>query len=112
MPMTLVRIDGRRIVDDGTFHDVFDEAFGFPGYYGRNMSAWVDCMTYLDDPSAGMTRIHAADGGVVTLQIDHAADLKLRCPELLVDVVECSAFVNWRRVERGEEPVLALSMHV
>ena len=41
----VVRIDGDRIVDWDTFHNVFTEAFGFPGFYGRNMNAWIDCLT-------------------------------------------------------------------
>ncbi|MDZ4753789.1 MAG: barstar family protein [Phycisphaerae bacterium] len=31
----------------------FAETFGFPGFYGRNMNAWNDCMTFLDGPDAG-----------------------------------------------------------
>lgn len=46
----IVRIDARRIVDLDSFHDVFAEAFGFFGGYGRNMDAWIDCMSSLDDP--------------------------------------------------------------
>jgi len=31
---------------------VFAESFGFPGFHCRKMGdAWIDCMTYLDDPS-------------------------------------------------------------
>lgn len=37
--MTLVKLDTRRITDWDTFHDVFAEVFGFPGFYGRNMNA-------------------------------------------------------------------------
>lgn len=105
----VVRIDARRIVDRATFHDVFAEAFGFPDFYGRNMDAWIDCLSGLDVPSDGMTTVHAPPGGVVTLQIDHVDDFADRCPELYEDVVECAAFVNWRNVERGAPPVLALS---
>ncbi|MCA9610738.1 MAG: barstar family protein [Myxococcales bacterium] len=35
----IVAIPTRRIVDWDTFHDVFAEAFGFPGFYGRNLDA-------------------------------------------------------------------------
>ena len=27
------------------FHDFFANTFEFPGYYGRNMDAWNDCMS-------------------------------------------------------------------
>jgi Barstar (barnase inhibitor) len=107
----LVRIETARIRDWETFHDVFAEAFGLPDFYGRNMDAWIDCMTCLDDPAAGMSKVHAAKGGVVTLQLDEINDFARRCPEQYRSVVECSAFVNWRRIERGSSAVLALSFY-
>ena len=107
--MTLVSVDLRRISDWDTFHNVFAESFGFPDYYGRNMDAWIDCMTYLDDPSAAMTEVYAKPGGVLTLQLDHVKDFARRCPEQYAAIVECASFVNWRRIETGDEPVLALS---
>ena len=54
--MVLVRIDTTKIRDWASFHDVFTEIFGFPDFYCRNMDAWVDCMTSLDDPAAGMSK--------------------------------------------------------
>ena len=109
MKMPIVRIDARRIVDSDSFHDVFAEAFGFPDFYGRNMDAWIDCLTSLDVPSDGLTAIHTQPGGVVTLQIENMDDFAERCPPLYEDLIDCAAFVNWRRVDRGMEPVLALS---
>ena len=108
--MTVVKIDTRRIKDWETFHDVFAELFGFPGFYGRNLDAWIDCMSWLDDPSAGMTAIHPADG-IVTLQLEQVDDFIQRCPEQYAALVECTAFVNWRRIERGLPPVLTLAFY-
>ena len=107
--MTLVRLDTRRITDWDSFHEVFTELFGFPDFYGRNMDAWNDCMTYLDDPTAGMTAIHAPRGGILTLQLEHVDDFARRCPDQYEAIVECAAFVNWRRIEIGGTAVLALS---
>jgi hypothetical protein len=90
---------------------VFAEAFGFPAFYGRNMNAWIDCMTSLDDPAAGMSKVHAQPGGVLVLALDEVKEFAARCPEQYDAVVECSAFVNWRRIERGAPPVLALSFY-
>jgi hypothetical protein len=109
--MTLVKLDTRRIRDWDTFHGVFAEAFGFPDFYGRNMDAWNDCMSYLDDPAAGMSKVHAPSGGVVVLELEHVADFARRCPEQYAAIIECSAFVNWRRIERGGAAVLALSFY-
>jgi len=109
--MPLVKLDTRRITDWATFHDVFAEDFGFPGFYGRNMDAWIDCMTYLDDPSAEMTEVHAPAERVVVLQLEHVDDFATRCPEQFEAIVDCAAFVNWRRIETGAPAVLALSFH-
>ena len=68
-------------------------------------------MTYLDDPDAGMTSTHVAPGDVVVLCISAVADFRKRCPEIYATLVECSAFVNYRRIERGAPAVLALSFY-
>jgi hypothetical protein len=107
--MTLVKIDTRGITDWDSFHDVFTEAFGFPGFYGRNMDAWIDCMTWLDDPSAEMMKVHAPPDGVVVLELEHVDEFAVRCPEQYEAIIECAAFVNWRKIEVGESAVLALS---
>ncbi len=111
-PAPVVVVDTERIVDWDSFHDVFVEIFGFPDFYGRNMDAWTDCMTYLDDPDAGMTAIHCAVGCVVTIHLNAAKELAKRCPHQFNALVECSAFVNFRRLELGEPAVIALSYAV
>lgn len=107
--MTVVTIDTTEITDWNSFHDVFAQALGFPSFYGRNMNAWIDCMTSLDDPNAGTSKVTVPPGQVLTLQLAHIDDFVTRCPELYAAVTECAAFVNYRRIEQGECTVLALS---
>ena len=107
----VVKIDTRRITDWPSFHTVFAEAMGFPGFYGRNMNAWIDCMTSLDVPEDGMTAVHAPSGGVLAIQLDHVNEFAARCPEQYGALIEAAAFVNWRRIEAGEEAVLSLSYY-
>jgi len=109
--MAVVQIDGDLIRDWDSFHNVFADALGFPDFYGRNMNAWIDCMTYLDDADAGMTKISVPPGSILTLQVDNVNSLAQRCPELYAALIECTAFVNWRRIEAGQVSVLALSFH-
>ena len=111
MIVSLAKIDCSRIHDWSSFHEEFSRVFGFPGFYGRNMDAWIDCMSSLDAPEDGLSNIHCALGNVLTIGLDHVKEFKARCPEQYAAVVECSAFVNWRRIERGERPVLALSYY-
>ena len=107
----VIKIDTSRITDWNTFHDVFAEAFGFLDFYGRNMDAWIDCMSYLDDPEAGMTTVHVPRGSVVTIHMEDGDEFAQRCPELYEAIIECAAFVNWRRVKEGEPALLALSYY-
>jgi Barstar (barnase inhibitor) len=102
-------IDCARIRDWDSFHDQFAAVFGFPGFYGRNMNAWIDCMTSLDKPDDGMTSIHARRGNVLTLQLENVSPFRGQHPELYAAIIECAAFVNWRRLEVGEPAVLAIS---
>ena len=108
----LIRIDGDQITGWSSFHDVFAEALGFPEFYGRNMAAWVDCLTSLDDPEDGMTSIHVSPPAVLTIQIDNAAQWLRRDPEMFRAMVDSAAFVNARRIGLGAPPVLCLSYNV
>ena len=106
-----IQIDGSKITDWDSFHDYFSKTFGFPQFYGRNMNAWNDCMTSLDAPDDGMSSVQVAPGDVMVLCISGAGELKKRCPEIYDALVECSAFVNYRRIEVGESAVIALSFY-
>lgn len=108
MNTTLIDVPVKRIVDWTTFHEVFAEVLGFPAFYGRNMNAWIDCMTDADDPDTGMVRVAVAAGQLMTLQINDADHFAKRCPEQFTALIECTAFVNFRRVETGGTPVLSL----
>lgn len=108
-PNNIVTLDCRRIHDWGSFHHVFAEVFGFPDFYGRNMSAWIDCMADLDDSGTGMTRITVPSGAVLTLRLESVDDFATRCREQYVALLECTAFVNFRRIGQGQNAVLALA---
>jgi RNAse (barnase) inhibitor barstar len=94
--MPLVRIDGTQLCDWDSFHTVFATTFGFPGFYGRNMDAWIDCMT----------SVHGSASDPVVLQVDNADAVP---KEIFDALVECAAFVNWRRLETGKPAILMLS---
>jgi hypothetical protein len=62
MQTTVITIAADQITDWDSFHSVFQATLGFPEFYGRNMDAWIDCMTYVDDPSGGLTRVSIRRG--------------------------------------------------
>ena len=101
-----VKVDCATITDWTTFHDVFARAFGFPAYYGGNLDAWVDCMSNLDEEVSGL---ELRPGDCVLLQLEHADVLKRAAPEILAAILELAAFVNFRRIEIGQSPILISS---
>ena len=109
MKFTCVEIDCDVITEWDSFHSVFADAFGFPDFYGRNMDAWIDCMTSLDAPEDGLTTIHAPEGGCVVLTPLNLRSLAMRLPDIHAAIVECSAFVNYRLIDISEPQVLVLS---
>jgi len=109
MPGTIVHLDCAKILDWSSFHHEFSTVFGFPNFYGENMNAWIDCMTSLDKPEDGMSAVHTANDGVLTLQLENVKAFREQHPDFYAAIIECSAFVNWRRLEVGESSVLALS---
>ncbi len=108
--VSIAKIDCAGVRDFESLHDEFQRVFEFAEYYGRNMNAWIDCMTYLDDPEAKMTGVHVEPNKVLTIELIGARELRTNRPELYAAIVEFSSFVNWRRIEVGESPVIALAM--
>jgi hypothetical protein len=106
-----ISLDCEPIHDWPSFHSEFSRVLGFPDFYGRNMDAWIDCMTSLDVPEDGFSGIHCNRGTVLTLELANVKEFKERCPGQYDAIVECTAFVNWRRIETGGSSVLALSFY-
>lgn len=111
MQTTIITIPTDQITDWNSFHSVFQAVFGFPEFYGRNMDAWIDCMTCSDDPASGMVDASVAPGDLITLRIDDAPDFRQRCPEQYNALIDGVAFVNYRRIELGRAPVLTLMLN-
>jgi hypothetical protein len=108
---TVVIIPADLIQDWDSFHSVFQATLVFPDFYGRNMNAWIDCMTDVDDPESRMTTTTVGEGNLLTLRIDSAPDFKQRCTDQFEALIECAAFVNYRRLQGGSTPVLALMLN-
>ena len=108
----LVTIDTQLITDWPSFHHVFATTFGFFDGYGRNLNAWIDCMTGLDDdPVQNLAAVTCAKGEIVVLQLEHSADFAAREPAMFQTLLDCTAFVNWRRIETGGVAIVALSYY-
>lgn len=111
MDPLVVKVPVEKITDWPTFHLIFQETLGFPSFYGKNMDAWIDCMTSVDRPDDGMSAVTVSPGQLLVLRIDDPFEFKARCPEQYDALVECAAFVNFRRMQIDEPPVIALLLN-
>jgi hypothetical protein len=58
-------------------------ALDFPSYDGRNVDAWIDCLSSADDPEAEMVAHDLVVGpdDVLTLHLGQIGDFVKRCPD-------------------------------
>ncbi len=105
--MASATLDTTTIVDWETFHAACREAFGFPDFYGRNMDAWIDCLTYLDEGD-GMSRFTLAAGETLCIEVRDAESFGDRMPEQALALMTATAAVNQRYIEGGKPPMLML----
>ena len=93
--MSLVRIDSSRITDWPSFHETCKEAFDFPSFYGMNLSAFVDCLTYIDEGD-GMSNIVLEPGEMLTIELLSADDFQSRVPEIFNGLIDSVQAINRR----------------
>lgn len=94
--MITFKIDGKKLTDWNSFHSEFISELNFPDYYGENMNAWIDCVDELTEKPT-------------LLQIENGNFLKDTKPEFLKAILECGAFVNYRKIQQGKEPNLIIA---
>lgn len=107
--MATVQLDGTQIKDWPSFHRICRVAFGFPDFYGNNMDAWVDCMSYLRDDD-GMTRFKLQENEILTITVSNAAALRTTAPDILDDLQFCIEAINDRYTDYGEKAALTLKL--
>jgi hypothetical protein len=109
--MTTVFVDTTEITDWPSFHQVFSNTFGFPAFYGSNMDAFIDCLSYLDEPEAEMTDVHVRSGETLAIQLGAVNNFRRRCPDQFAALQDACAFVNWRRTREHGAALVALSYY-
>lgn len=106
----VVRINTDLITDWNSFHDLFKIIFGFPDFYGKNMNAWIDCMSYIDEKEAGMTSFWINKTDTLVIELINSEAFKQRCLDIYLGLLECAAFVNSRKSERKDGAMIALAI--
>lgn len=105
--MASTQIDGAKICDWNSFHDECQQAFGFPEFYGRNLDAWVDCLSYLRDAD-GMTRFQLGENEKLSIIILNAETMRSQAADIFDEVTYCIGGINERYEDYGEKPALEL----
>jgi hypothetical protein len=96
-----------RIHDEHSFHIECQRALGFPGFYGENMNAWIDCMSSLRSGD-GMVSVQLGSGELLELEIPDVEALRQRAPDIVDELVNCTAIVNKRFEAWGQAPAITL----
>ncbi|MGF1788920.1 barstar family protein [Photobacterium swingsii] len=106
-PMQVI-IDFNEIESWKSFHFVFSEIMGFPDFYGENMDAWIDCMSNIDDPEAGMSAIVVKSNENLDMIVLGMSNALKNTPEIFQCFFECTVAVNQRFIETDSETRLKI----
>ena len=91
--MADVTLSTAEIRDWETFHDICARDFEFPDFYGRNINAWIDCLTYVREGD-GMSRFILQEGEYLYIHLSDFVTFSQREPVICLGMMECVAFVN------------------
>ncbi|WP_407540700.1 barstar family protein [Deinococcus radiomollis] len=105
--MAEVTLDTTRIHDWYSFHRVSAETSGFPDFYGQNMNAWIDCLTYIREGD-GMSSFVLGDSEQLSINLPDFEVFTGRVPDISAELLLCISFINQRSLERGQKPALVL----
>jgi len=105
--MASVTLDGRKLTDMHAFHRECELVFGLPDFYGRNISALIDCLSGVRDDD-GMSRFALAPREVLDIELLDASIVTHEAPSVLAALEDTVDEVNLRHSERGQEPPLRL----
>ena len=107
--MKRVRVNAELIEDWDSFHHQFSKIFGFPDFYGGNMDAWIDCMSYLDDWVSGMTTVWINEGDTLIIELNNTDKFKNKYQDIYSSLLQCIDIVNLRNIEANKKTKIVLA---
>ena len=105
--MAEVTLETEQIYDWGTFHNQSAKAFGFPVFYGKNMNAWIDCLTYLPDGD-GMSQFTLAPSEKLFIRLTNFREFSKAQTEICLEFLDCIASINQRYIANEDIPRLVI----
>jgi RNAse (barnase) inhibitor barstar len=94
-------VNGAAIIDWHSFHDEFQRAFRFFDGYGRNLDAWIDCMTDLHGPNS-LSGLVLPFGEPIEIVLNDSAALAELHPEIFAEFIKLVGYANDAYAEMNE----------
>ncbi|MBI0473497.1 barnase inhibitor [Pectobacterium parmentieri] len=83
-----VQIDFSHIKTADQFYTELSNLFGFPGFFGRNVNALIDCLFSLRYPHDEMTKIHITTSEYLLMELNYFSSAPDEIKELLMIAIE------------------------
>lgn len=80
------------------------ELLGFPDFYGMNWDAMIDCLSYMRQPSAGMSSVALKEDEALVIYCKNLSEASFDIAEF-VDVISA---VNEREINAGNSALIFL----
>jgi hypothetical protein len=106
-PPETLRLDGDLIRTWNEFHSQCAAVFGIPEFYGRNLDAWIDCVSDMRSDSR-MTKFRLASGQVLQIELADSGTVRTVAPEIFSGFLDVVMAVNQRGRESGYGPLVSL----
>ena len=103
MKFKTIQVDCKGL-NEKDLHLVFKEKLGFPDFYGMNWDALIDCLSYLREPEAEMTKVYLEEDEVLLIYCNDLSKSKFDS-NVFIDVIE---FVNARGLAWFNKPFVVL----
>ena len=103
MKFKTIQIDCKGLKEK-ELHMSFKEKLGFTDFYGMNGNALIDCLSYLREPEAKMTKVFLEEDEVLLIKCNDLSKAKFDVSHL-VDIVE---WVNARGLAWFNKPFVFL----
>ena len=103
MKFKTIQIDCKGLKEKD-LHLAFKEKLGFPDFYGMNGNALLDCLSYLREPEAKMTKVFLEEDEVLLINCNDLSKAKFDASDL-VNIVE---WVNARGLAWFNKPFVFL----
>ena len=104
-----IELDANEMLTWDAFHTHCQARLGFPAFYGRNLNAWIDCLTYVEQDD-GMSAIVLAPGESLDLLVRNGKNWGKAAPDVVAGFSDAVDPVNQRISAAGADPRIRVTL--